>query len=418
VKIVHIQTGVPSSGDSTFRLNQYLNDNGYTSRIIVLNSLRKSSTIAITGGMFSSLIVVLNNMFESLFSRNNKPGTGTFSWPFFGLCIEKNEHIQSADIIVIAWAIGGFLSFRSFRKIVRLNKPTVIFMRDMWYITGGCHHSFSCDGYLSGCSDCHLFDKKYLKRLVRSQVAIKKKIASFKNVYFASPSLWLKNCGESSFILDQRKVEWLPNIVPDKIFKVGDKSAARDAFSLPQNKKLIGFGAKKGVSGDYKGWSFLVEAMKKLYESTNVSNEDIELVVFGTEGDAKISNLLPYKCHFLGYLYDDFALAAVYRTLDVFVTPSLADNFPSTVLESLSCGTPVVGFEIGGIPDIIDHLKNGYLAKYRSSDDLANGIQFCLNMEISGLGLRYDLQPETTLDNFKRYFNKIKQFDAHSHSYE
>lgn len=408
MKIVHIQTGVPSSGDSTFRLNRYLNDNGYTSRVIALNSLRKSNTISTTGGMFSSVIVVLNNMFESLFSKNKKPGTGTFSWPLFGLGIEKNQHIQDADIIVIAWAIGGFLSFRSFKKLIKLNKPTVIFMRDMWYITGGCHHSFSCDGYLSGCTNCHLFDKNYLKRLVRTQVAIKKKIASFSNVSFASPSLWLKKCGEAASVLDKKNVEWLPNIVPDKIFKSGNKVAARDAFSLPQNKKLIGFGAKKGVSGDYKGWSFLVEAVKKLHESGNGSDDELELVVFGTEGDAEISNNLPYKCHFIGYLYDDFALASVYRALDVFVTPSLADNFPSTVLESISCGTPVVGFEIGGIPDIIDHKINGYLAKYRSSDDLATGIQYCLNMDSSVLGLREELQPETTLENFKLYFNNLK----------
>ncbi len=101
-------------------------------------------------------------------------------------------------------------------------------------------------------------------------------------------------------------------------------------------------------------------------------------MIFGGGYNKEIADTVPFKTRFMGFLKDEYSTVLVYNAIDVFVTPSLADNFPTTVLECQACGTPVVGFEVGGIPEIIKHKENGYLAKYKDADDLANGIRFCL----------------------------------------
>ena len=87
--------------------------------------------------------------------------------------------------------------------------------------------------------------------------------------------------------------------------------------------------------------------------------------------------------HYTGRLNGSKAMANAYAAADVFVTPSQQDNLPNTVVESLACGTPVVAFQIGGMPDLIQHLHNGYLAKFQDLIDLQNGIVHCLTNDLS-----------------------------------
>ena len=87
---------------------------------------------------------------------------------------------------------------------------------------------------------------------------------------------------------------------------------------------------------------------------------------------------------FVGYISDSHTLAALYSLADVMVVPSLTENLSNAIMESLSCGTPVVGFDIGGNSDMIDHQKNGYLAKEKDSEDLAQGIEWCLAHNVKG----------------------------------
>jgi glycosyltransferase involved in cell wall biosynthesis len=107
-------------------------------------------------------------------------------------------------------------------------------------------------------------------------------------------------------------------------------------------------------------------------------------LIFGDGYNKAIADAAPFRTRFMGFLKDELSTVLVYNATDVFVTPSLADNFPTTVLECQACGTPVVGFDVGGIPDMIKHKDNGYLAKYKDADDLANGIKFCLETKIKG----------------------------------
>ena len=105
---------------------------------------------------------------------------------------------------------------------------------------------------------------------------------------------------------------------------------------------------------------------------------NIELVVFGNRNTEDVPDF-PFKTSFLGTINDDEKLALCYAAADAFLIPSLEDNLPYTVMESLSCGTPVIAFTTGGIPDMVKHEHNGYLAEYRSSESFADGMEWIIN---------------------------------------
>ena len=94
-----------------------------------------------------------------------------------------------------------------------------------------------------------------------------------------------------------------------------------------------------------------------------------------------IRDLFPVPIHSMGYLFDESKIVALYNAVDMFITSSLEENLPNTIMESMACGTPCVGFEIGGIPEMIDHRVNGYVANYKDAGDLASGIQWVLEHE-------------------------------------
>jgi glycosyltransferase involved in cell wall biosynthesis len=109
----------------------------------------------------------------------------------------------------------------------------------------------------------------------------------------------------------------------------------------------------------------------------------------------------------MGYLGDEYSTMIVYNAADVFIVPSLADNQPTTVQESLCCGTPVVGFDVGGIPDMINHKENGYLAKYKDAEDVCNGVKYCLQYSLKGYMLP-DFAPEVTIKKHLELISSIK----------
>jgi glycosyltransferase involved in cell wall biosynthesis len=205
--------------------------------------------------------------------------------------------------------------------------------------------------------------------------------SKYNNLNFVSPSKWLYNCAKQSMLTKDKPVYYIPNIIDKKIFKPFDKNTARHILNLDVNETILLFGAAS-IESPYKGWMYLQKALEILHLSQ--STRKISILLFGSGYNKKIADAIPFKTRFMGFLRDEYSTALVYNAADVFITPSLADNQPTTVMESMCCGTPVVGFEVGGIPDMINHKENGYLAKYKDSEDIVNGIKFCLENNIRG----------------------------------
>jgi glycosyltransferase involved in cell wall biosynthesis len=162
------------------------------------------------------------------------------------------------------------------------------------------------------------------------------------------------------------------------VYKPTNKGVARELLGLPHDKQLILFGSLRTTSDRRKGFHLLQSALQDL--SKTDWKDRLELVVFGYSQPENPPDL-GFKIHYLGTLNDDLSLTLSYSAADVFVAPSMEDNLPNTVMESMACGTPSVAFKIGGMPDMIEHKKNGYLAQPYEVKDLAQGIVWVLENE-------------------------------------
>lgn len=285
------------------------------------------------------------------------------------------------DVIYLHWICGGFVSVRDLKKISQMNKPIVWTLHDMWAFCGAEHYARDTKRYIEGYNKKNR--PKFEKGFDLNKWTWKRKKRDWEKIdlNIVTPSKWLADCVKESYLFKNKRIEVIPNGIDTSIFKPIEKEMAREILNLPQDKKLILFGAMNAVKDPRKGFDFAKEAIKKL--SQKEENKNIELVVFGASRPEKEVDF-GFNVNYLGKINDETILALTYSAVDVFVTPSLEDNLPNTIMESLSCGNPCVGFNIGGIPDMIDHKKNGYLAEYKSVDDLTRGIEWVLENSYYG----------------------------------
>lgn len=357
-------------------------------------------------GTRARLISKLEDKIQGYLTRKVNKLLGSFSYPVLGNNIARLEEVKNADIIYVHWALKGLLNFRNIEQIARLNKPVVIFLHDMWNITGGCHHSFTCETYKTeGCNSCPMFPAVKKNDLSAREFRKKLKIYSkYNNLHFVSPSRWLYNCAKESLLTKNKPVHYIPNILDSSLFKPTDKNVAKKFLNIDGNETVIAFGAIS-VNSPYKGWKYLQKAMELLKQEDALKN--VSVLIFGSAYNKEIADAIPYKTKFMGYLLDEYSTALVYNAADVFIAPSLAEAFGYVVMEALSCGTPVVGFDVGGIPDMISHKENGYLAKYKDAADVSEGIKFCLQNNIKGY-LLPEIQPSETVKKHLELFEQIK----------
>jgi len=285
-----------------------------------------------------------------------------------GSDITRLREFQEADIIHLHWINQGMLSLNGIDKILRSGKPVVWTMHDIWPATGICHVTLNCRHFTSICHDCRLLEHSSGDDLSTSVWNKKKRILGNENIYFVTCSRWLESEARASALLRGQKITSIPNPIDTHIYKKGNKQEARQRLGLPLDKKLILFASQR-VTNENKGMSYLIEACNQL--------SGYEVVILGGHAEEVVGQL-SLKAWPLGYVNDEARIVDVYNAADVFVLPSLSENLPNTIMEAMACGVPCVGFKVGGIPEEIDHRKNGYVARYRDAADLARGIRWVL----------------------------------------
>ncbi len=296
----------------------------------------------------------------------------SFSVANTGEDITKKKIFKDSDIIHLHWFNQGFLSLKSLEKIIKSKKKIIWTLHDMWAFTGGCHYSGNCGNYINACGNCSFLKSNSDKDLSNKIFLKKNKIYENSNITFVTCSKWLADTAKRSRLLQNQNVVSIPNPIDINIFKPLNKSNLRLKYNLDNNKYYILFGAAN-ISHKRKGIHHLIEALKIISNKYPKKADKIEVLLFGKSNNTLIESI-PFKIHNLGYLNDSNEIVEAYNLADLFVLPSLEDNLPNTIIESLACGTPAVAFKTGGIPEIIDNNKNGYLANYMSNEDLAFGI--------------------------------------------
>jgi glycosyltransferase involved in cell wall biosynthesis len=380
MKILHINASdkIGGAAIAAFRLHNAMLSSGIESKYLVLTRTINDRADILTVSYFSQFVTkIVIKIIEKITTYSMHAKSGLFSSFKYGINLSHYSEIDSADVIYIHW-ISTFINYQMLKQLLKTGKTIFWYMHDMFAITGGCHHSFDCVKYQIKCIKCQYHKNNFPSDLSVWQYRKKEKIYKrFNNLIFITPSKWLFDCAKKSRLTQHKQIYHIPNSVDNLLFKPINRDIAKQVFLLSSKTKVIGFGADHVLVNPYKGWSYLRDALLILSKDKTLQNVTIEVLIFGSSYSKEIKNAIPFHTYFLGHLYDEYSLVMAYSCMDVFVIPSLAENFPNTILESICCNTPVVGFDIGGIPDMVN-INTGYLAEYKNSDDLAKGISLIL----------------------------------------
>ena len=297
-----------------------------------------------------------------------------------GISITSTKAFKEADIIHLHWVNQGMLSLDEMGKILGSGKRVVWTLHDEWPYLGVCHYRGDCKE--KECRKCPLLCGSLPYNIFRRKHEMYRKW----HPTFVGCSRWITE--QARLAMPGERVEHINNCIPSALFHPTDMMQARSDLSLPKDKRLLLF-CSQSVTDERKGIKYLVEALKALPDPTRPplkgeekkspfkgDLEGLHLLVVG-----KNSERIPLPDSIQATRFGSVGeqmMAKIYNAADVFLTPSLQDNLPNTIAEAMSCGTPCVGFNVGGIPEMIDHKENGYVARYRDAADLADGIQYVL----------------------------------------
>jgi len=372
MKIIHLNKSDFEGGAAraAYRLHQGLRSIGYDSFMLVQQKFSDDASVIGPEGRIAEEIGRLRGTIDRL-PLKLYPGRQKMVFSPAVIPDRLRERLRDLrpDIVHLHWVGAGFMRIETLAKF---KVPLVWTLHDSWVFTGGCHVPFDCTRFEVRCGACPSLGSENNSDLSRKIWLRKKRAWKGVPVTFVTPSRWLAGRARASSLLSEARVEVIPNGLDTSKYRPHDKRTAREILSLPTHKKLILYGAINSTTDRNKGFHLLLPALSRLKRK-----DDIELVVCGSSAPKEAPDV-GMKTHYLGRLHDDVTMALVYSAADVFAAPSLQENLSNMVMEALSCGTPCVAFNQGGMPDLVDHLKTGYLAQPYDPAEFAKGIDWAL----------------------------------------
>lgn len=378
--VAHISNGDIQGGaaKAANRLHRCLLKSGDESRMIVRYKATDDWRVISPDGFFSGTINRLRSpigKMVSLMQKHAYDGSRNGAW----LPSNFSQIINSADIDVVNlhWIASETVSVGD---ILRIKRPLVWTLHDMWpfcgmehYVTTGVEArwrvGYRHDNRLSDARGLDLDRKLWLKKM-----KLKKR-----QMTVVSPSRWLGDCARQSVIFAEMPIEVIPHPLDLSLFRPMERSFCRNVLRLPQDTKLIMFGAVGGSENNRKGFDLLEAAFWRMHQKKNL--HDTHCCIFG-QGQPQTLPNLPLPCHWLGRLNDDITLAMAYSAADIMVVPSRQEAFGLTAAEASACGCPVLAFRETGVADIVMHKDTGYLAKPFELDDLVTGLEWLLESDV------------------------------------
>jgi glycosyltransferase involved in cell wall biosynthesis len=331
--------------------------------------------------------------------ENSKPGMTIFTKNHPAISNSQlSRWVKDCDVINIHWT-ARFLSLENIAFLTQIGKPVVMTIRDMQPITGGCHFFHGCDKWKTDCSSCPQLYDTY-DDFPAKVLAAKRELYNFDNLTLVALSNHTKNILKQVPYFKDCRIEVIPNSIETDVFKPTDKLDARKALGLPENRKIIGY--VPSFASEVKGYKEIIQAFKIINEKVDDGDKPMVMLV-GNKTPADEEILLDKMS--LGYIADDEKLALAYSAADVIVVPSLEETFSNTTAESIACGTPVVGFKTGAIPDLA---KGG-----------VTGLSYEIG-DVSGLvtGIFEFLGKEKNVIECKKFADKQLEFSLQAYRYQ
>lgn len=291
--------------------------------------------------------------------------------------LERRVKALRPDIVHVHWVSHGFLKLET---LARLDVPVVWTMHDMWAFTGGCHYSGECVRFRDGCGRCPLLERPAEEDVSREGVLRRQRLRATVNLALVAPSEWLADCARRSAAMETVEVRVIPNTVDTTVFSPRDRLAARRRSGLPEAGPIVLAGAMDVGRNARKG-SDQFDQMLAALAGSEMDAARPQVAVFGT-AERRVVSRHGFTLYEMGHVAGESAMADVYASANVFVAPSRQDNLPNTVMEAMAVGTPVAGFRVGGMPDMVEDGANGFLVPPSDVVGLANATARLLNEEV------------------------------------
>jgi len=366
MNVLHInQTDkIGGAGIAAYRLHQGLLARGVDSRLLVGFVSTKSPRTKMLKRMrgFRRATSIVSRMI----------GLNDLLLPF-GFGVQKYDFYKDADVINLHNLHTGYINYLATRKIA-FDRPTVYTLHDMWSFTGHCANSYDCDKWKTGCGKCP-YPKSYPSigmDNTRLEWKLKNWLYRNSNINIVTPSRWLRSLVEQS-VLQEFPIHHIPHGICTDTFRPYDQKTCHKIIGIPEGKKVVAFGAAN-LADPMKGGKILYKALSELPISLK---KELVLVTFG-EGAVNAVDTGIQEIQ-MGYIANDGLKAIVYSAADVFLLASLAESFGLVLEESLACGTPVVAFDVGGIPDIVTDQKTGRLVTLKNVKEFREAIEQVLD---------------------------------------
>lgn len=388
MKIIHVNQSdtIGGAARAAYRIHRSLVDSCMNSHMRVLR--KDSDDASVTGGFgrnSSKIARFVAGRIAARAHRNFRPADQSLhSVASCSSGLAKEINSAAPDVVHLHWTTGGALSVE---EIGRLAGPVVWTLHDMWGFSGAEH--YTDDGPTSR------FRVGYYKSNVPAEESSNdlnrstwnRKVKNWtRPFHIVAPSRWLAECAKVSRLFATWPVTVIPYPIDLDVWRPLQKQVARELLGLDPEANVVLMGAFGGLADPRKGGDLAIAALKSLVGTDCKADQ---LLVFGQSAAAPHSaESFPLPTRFLGRIYDDLTMVIAYSAADVMLVPSRQDNLPNTAIEALACGTPVVGFSVGGMTDIVQHGDTGWLAKPFDIADLAAGISWALSRKGTDCELR------------------------------
>jgi len=288
---------------------------------------------------------------------------------FSSFLIKQSQAYRDADILDFHCIHSGFFSYLALPGLTA-DKPAVFTLHDMWPFTGHCHNSRDCMRWQTGCGKCPYpeIEPAIQRDATRLEWKLKNWVYQHSQLTLVTPSQWMTAQAKLS-MLSQFPIYHIPHGIDTKLYKPHDPIQCRSLLGIPPDKYVLLFVVDR-LDRYLKGGDLLQQALQSLPATLKTN---LTLLLLGNKGEA-LARSIDIPTVDLGFVLNDRLKTICYSAADLFVFPTRVENFPLVVLESMACGTPVVSYRVGGVPDVVRPGVTGYLAEPDNATDLRHGI--------------------------------------------
>ena len=372
IAIINRSDALGGAAIASARLCHALCHAGADARMLVLDRRTDDAAVQAVGTPLGNRYRFLAERL-GIFTRNGMSRDTLFriDTATHGVDLSRHPWVSEADVVVLGWINQAMLSLDGVARLAALGKPLVWVMHDMWNATGVCHHAEDCQGLFGQCENCPLLPAG--SRLAQRTWQRKQELYKNRDIHFVSVSNWLRKVCQESSLMRGCDNTVIPNAIDVSQFNPDFHDD--NPWGVEQGRQVVVMGAAR-LDDPGKGLDRLIGALRWLADNHPDAAQRVHLVLYGSLRDASLLQAIPVPFTHLGYVDD---IQSVYRRACIVVSSSARESFGYTLAEGMACGCTAVTTGLGGQPDIVSHLRNGYVTSTLDHADLAQGLVWALD---------------------------------------